>query len=267
MPGRKPLDDLLCMRFQTCAFCLISSALLYGGCRGKPVDLVSEEQEKHYLRGKSLLKEGRKQEALSAFLRVIEKRYDAAESHLETGQLYLNHIRDPIAAIFHFRKYLALKPDSPQARLVRQLIDTAKKEFARTLPAKPFENELERLDLMELINQVKSENLVLKRQLFQAKQRIRELSKSGDLSSDHNFVSAAENAHDIEGGDENSTSGQVSGNDPIPATYLVQPGDNLNRISIKVYGTSGRWMDIYQANRDRLASPHDLKVDQELRLP
>ncbi len=50
-------------------------------------------------------------------------------------------------------------------------------------------------------------------------------------------------------------------------TYVVQPGDTLGRISIKFYGTSSRYMDIYNANRDQLASPNSVIVGQELVIP
>lgn len=49
--------------------------------------------------------------------------------------------------------------------------------------------------------------------------------------------------------------------------YVVQPGDTLGKISIRFYGTSARYMDIYQANRDKLASPSSLEVGQELIIP
>lgn len=50
-------------------------------------------------------------------------------------------------------------------------------------------------------------------------------------------------------------------------TYVVQPGDTLGKISIRFYGTSSRYMDIYNANRDKLSSPGNLTVGQELRIP
>ena len=61
--------------------------------------------------------------------------------------------------------------------------------------------------------------------------------------------------------------------DESPATttsgqrYIVQEGDTLAKISIKFYGTSSRYLDIYEANRDRLASPSSIKVGQELIIP
>jgi nucleoid-associated protein YgaU len=50
-------------------------------------------------------------------------------------------------------------------------------------------------------------------------------------------------------------------------TYVVQPGDTLGGISRKVYGTSSRYMDIYNANRDRLSSPNNVNVGQTLIIP
>lgn len=56
----------------------------------------------------------------------------------------------------------------------------------------------------------------------------------------------------------------MTGND---RTYIVQPGDTLSKISIKFYGTSRRYMDIYDANRDTLSSPANIAVGQELIIP
>ena len=50
-------------------------------------------------------------------------------------------------------------------------------------------------------------------------------------------------------------------------TYIVRPVDTLGKISIRFYGTSSRYMDIYNANRDKLSSPGSLTVGQELRIP
>lgn len=50
-------------------------------------------------------------------------------------------------------------------------------------------------------------------------------------------------------------------------TYIVQPGDTLGKISIKFYGTSRRYMDIYNANRDVLRSPSSIEVGQRLVIP
>ena len=148
---------------------LCGAALAFGlaGCGDRDrLSYAAETDEPYYREGEALLKTGRRQEALTAFLKVIDKRgEDAPESHLEIGLLYLQHINDPLSAIYHFKKYLALRPNSPQAPLVRQRIDAAIREFARTLPAQPIENATKRVDLIAAMDKLKLENDQLKQQL------------------------------------------------------------------------------------------------------
>jgi hypothetical protein len=76
--------------------------LLFAGCErqaGQP--LGSEIDESEYRMGQKLVKQGRSQEALAAYLRVIEKRGDAApESHLEAGIICLQQIKDPKSGVW-----------------------------------------------------------------------------------------------------------------------------------------------------------------------
>lgn len=148
--------------------CIALGALLWlAGCdRGDVASFTSEADEAFYRQGQQLAKQGRTQEALSSYLKVIAKRGESApESHLEAGLIYLQHIKDPIAAIYHFRKYLELQPNARQAQYVRGLVDNAKREFARTLPAQPLESQTERLDFIEQIDRVQRENEQLKTEL------------------------------------------------------------------------------------------------------
>jgi len=144
----------------------LASLLALAGCGGDSFSLSSETDEPLYREGQQLEKQGRNREALDSYLRVIAKRGETApESHLEAGLIYLEHVEDPIAAIYHFHKYLELEPNSRQAGQVRGLIDTAKLNFARTLPAKPLENPDTRLDGNEVVDQLRRENDELKAEL------------------------------------------------------------------------------------------------------
>ena len=146
---------------------MLVAILLFASCQDRRgMQIASEVDEPHYRRGVQMLRSGQNQVALEAFLKVIEKRNgDAPESHLDVGKIYLDHIHDPIAAIYHFRKYLELRPNSPQSPVVRELIDTAKKEFARTLPGQPLDDHYERVDLLELVERLQNENESMKAEL------------------------------------------------------------------------------------------------------
>jgi LysM repeat protein len=145
---------------------LACAALLLGaGCGGNDApSLGTETDEPAYQQGKQLQKQGRNPEALAAFLKVIERRgeQNAPESHFEVG--YLLQKQDPIEAIHHFRKYLELRPTSKEAPLVRGLIDSAKREFLRTLPGRPDEGQTLTADLREL-ERLRRENDLLKVEL------------------------------------------------------------------------------------------------------
>lgn len=225
------------------------------------VEVTSETDEKQYQLAKDYKSQGRTADALRAFLRVTEARRNAPESHLESGNIYLNAMNDPISAIYHFKQYLQSKPNSPQAKQVRQLIETAQKKFAQQLPAQPYEGELDRIDLMELINSLKQENNRLKRELAATQQQLQNFgNRSGSTGS--GIGTQPQDTY------RPSQPATISPNpSSVPRTYTVQPGDSLSSISRTMYGTPSRWIDIYQANRDRLSSEDALRVGQELRVP
>ncbi len=253
---------MLSMLTRLHAFFLLILLILLAGCGDAAVEVISEKQEKSFLRGDRYKREGRHREALNSFLKVIEKREDAAESHLEVGTLYLKHIKDPISAIYHFRKYLELRPSSVQANIVRQMIDTSKKEFARTLAGHPFDNDIDRIDLLELVKQLKKDNRKLKEQLAASDGQSTTITEEADNEEEERtpVVRNTTTDHSEPTGDANDV-------ETRPAFYTIQPGDNLSRISSNVYGNPGRWMDIYQANRDKLSDPNNLTVGVELRIP
>ena len=250
---------------------------------------ATEADEPNFREGESLLKAGRRQEALNAFLRVIEKRgEDAPESHLEVGLLYLQHINDPLSAIYHFRKYLALRPNSPQAPLVRQRIDAATRDFARTLPAQPLESQLQRVDLVATLDRLKQENDRLKQELADTK-----AGRANAPAADSEGNGGGGNPAGINFNVENMPTVRTRPVAPAPAhpapptasrltpaatpavagpaagarKHTVQAGETLSRIAQQYYSNRAKWRDIYAANRNVLKSETDLKVGMELKIP
>ena len=49
--------------------------------------------------------------------------------------------------------------------------------------------------------------------------------------------------------------------------YTVEEGDTLSSISIKFYGSSGKWEKIIKANRDNMAGPKDLRAGMKIVIP
>jgi tetratricopeptide (TPR) repeat protein len=143
--------------------------LLFAGCDGPSSLDLPETDEPLYKRGQQFLRSQQNQLALESFLKLIDRRDgDAPESHFEAGRVYLSHLKDPYAAIYHFRRYLQLKPNNPQAPMVNQMIETAMKESLKGLPGTAMSAEVDRLDLLDMVQKLKGENADLRAQLDRA---------------------------------------------------------------------------------------------------
>ncbi|NBU86172.1 MAG: hypothetical protein EBS13_02445, partial [Verrucomicrobia bacterium] len=123
---------------------------LFIGCM-QTGDVIEEKDHPAFERGKSLLKVGKNQEALDEFLAVTRRLTECPQSHLECGRLLLSldARKDPVAAIYHFRRYLLLEPNSRESSKVEQLIITAEREILRKLPGEPYGDYLDSLKLKE----------------------------------------------------------------------------------------------------------------------
>ena len=75
------------------------------------------------------------------------------------------------------------------------------------------------------------------------------------------FTSAPETAETVPEEPERLT-GQSQ-----PVVHVVKRGETLGEISQQYYGTSRRWQDIFEANRDILDSPESLKPEMVLMIP
>jgi LysM repeat protein len=281
---------------------VLAALMLLAGCsRGDSPPSADETNDSEYQRGLRLEKQDRPQEALAAFLKVIARRgdEDSPESHLEAGVIYLQHIKDPNEAIHHFHKYLELQPNSRQADLVRQQIDAAKREFARTLRPEPVEGVGDRLAQQEQISRLQGENDQLKADLAALRGGAPTtqlpsgpVEPAGPPAQGRLRITAAPPANDSPITLAPLNSAPVSGTPPAqgaplkttpraPVTksapppaagrkHTVQAGDTLFKIAQRYYGSTGvsaRIDAIYQANRDVMKSKADLKPGMELKIP
>ena len=95
--------------------------------------------------------------------------------------------------------------------------------------------------------QVKEEALKAKQEAEQAKRRLDQLEK------------AMQDRVSLEKGPQSEAS-EVG-------IHVVQPGETLRSIAIKVYGEADRWSELYEANRERLQRGGELTPGQKLVVP
>jgi nucleoid-associated protein YgaU len=255
--------------------------------------------DSYYREGQQMEHQGRWDEALAAYLKVIDHRGDAApESNLNVGLIYLNHIKDPIYAIYHFRKYLDLEPNSKQAVYVRGLIDAAKRDFARALPGQPLQSQTEHLGVEEQVERLQRENDDLRAEnaalraggpapathstsidlgSIPSPQSLAEAPAPADSPAPISLAPVAQGDASAPG--DNATSaisdappGQAPSAAPAATAggrhHTVVRGDTLFSLAQKFYGNRSKWRDIYAANRGVLSSENSpLKIGMDLKIP
>ena len=243
-------------------FYLLFLSFLISGCIQQG-DVIEEKDHPAFDNGKSLLKVGKNQEALwmnSLPHAVLPNRRNLILSAVayffpSTPE------KDPVAAIYHFGRYLLLEPNSQESSKVEQLIVTAEREILRKLPGEPYGDYLDSLKLKE-------ENDRLKRELADLRARL-------GIPESQTTLPPASPATQV---NKPAPVLAVPGNTPPvqPArppgptqmqTYVVQSGDSLYAISRKFYGDSSHIDLIFEANRDVMRSKNSLSVGQKLRIP
>lgn len=284
------------LKFLT-ALALLAFALAGAGCGpGESIGLGAETDDSGYREGQQLVKQGRPQEALVAYLKVIARRSEAApESHLEAGLIYKQHLKDPIAAIYHFRKYLEQQPNSRQAPLVRQQIDAAKREFGRSLPNQPLDNREVRIDGFDQRDRLERENEQLKAELSVLRAGGATVSSvqvprlSMAESRDVRMTTTEEEPASLTLAPISPREAEPTMSVRTPPTgagagvrakptapnsaggrrHTVAAKESLFAIAKKYYGTAtnAKVQAIIQANRDILGPDNTLKPGMELKIP
>jgi tetratricopeptide (TPR) repeat protein len=178
--------------------------------------------------------------AINLYEAALDDSQRCAEVHYKLALLYDDKLNDPVSALHHFKRYLALSPNGSHANDVKNSI---KRDEVAVLTILSGDSVVPRAEAARLRN----ENLNLHKELEARSATFRSaLDKS--------------RARDVKPGKTASTK---SGG----RTYIVQSGDTLASISRKFYKSSGRWEKILNANKESIHDPENLKVGQSLIIP
>jgi LysM repeat protein len=159
-----------------------------------------------------------------------------AEVHYKLGLIYDDKLNDPVSALHHFKRYLALSPIGPHANEVK---NSMKRAEIAALTALSGDSVITRSEAARLRN----ENLTLHKELEARAAPRTALEKP-------------------QGNDAKKAGSKKPGQ-----TYVVQSGDTLFSISRKFYNSPKRWKAILEANKKNIRDPKDLTVGQTLVIP
>lgn len=197
--------------------------------------------------------------AIELYNKALERKPQLARAHLEVGLLYDSYKEDYNRAIYHYQRYLELRPQSEKEQLIQDLIRRARLSYAVSLPDTPP-------GAIEEIAELRKENASLKARLaeFMSRQNV---ESSAAVASADSEKTPREGAGVQKKAVEQSPAPQPAPAQPPVRTYRVQKGDTLSSIASKMYNDSTAWRKIFDANKNTMKSPANLTVGQTLVIP
>jgi LysM repeat protein len=174
--------------------------------------------------------------AVNLYEAALDDSPRGAEVHYKLALLYDDKLNDPVSALHHFKRYLALSPNGAHAKDVKE---SMKRDEIAALTSLSGDSVITRAEAARLRN----ENLTLHKQLED-----RPIARTGFDKS--------------QGNDTKKPGSKKAGQ-----TYVVQSGDTLVSISRKFYKSPKRWKAILDANKKDIRDPKDLSVGQTLIIP
>jgi len=134
-----------------------------------------EEKDPNYITGKNRVTALDHQGALDAFEKALTANPRSAAAHLELGLIYHQYLATNWArAIYHFEKYVELRPKANNADLIRQRISQCKLELAKEVPFAAVNQQMQRE--LEKLDRLSRENTDLRLQLEQLKSQLAQRS-------------------------------------------------------------------------------------------
>src|SRR5437773_2616674 len=159
--------------------------------------------------------------AISLYEAALDDSPRCAEIHYKLALLYDDKLNDPVGALHHFRRYLALAPHGPHANDVKTSI---KRDEIAVLTVLSGDSVVPRSEAARLRN----ENLDLHKELQ---------ARTGSLRTAMDKSPAPD------------TNSKKTVSKKGEQTYVVQSGDTLVSISRKFYKSPKRWKKILDANK------------------
>ena len=219
---------------------LCGTVLLFSLTACDSRSLTAEEREERIdgvIAARELMEAGRYQEAELAYKQALDENPLIARPHLDLATIYQQHIINHIHAIYHYDRYLELRPETQK----RAFIQEQRLKVARMLAQAFLNNTPEVKRLMD-------ENAHLQAEVARLKKN----------ASTPDTLAIDSDRKEMEPNQKNENKYTI---------YHVRSGDTLSRIAKRFYNDPSRWEQIYQANRDSLKSPSGIRVGQTLVIP
>ena len=209
-----------------------------------------EERDPLVKTGQAYMEQQLWNEAEQAFKEALDNDPMMARPHLDLALIYQQYKPNYVYSIYHYDRYLELRPESEKA----EFISEQKAKLQQAVANNIIKESSQVKQVLEELDRLRKENASLKKQLSEYSSTAKPAA-TGSVQQPSSATAVA------------GTSNQPSQNTASHQIYHVVAGDTLTKIATRFYGDSAKWDVIFEANKDTLPSPGDLRVGQTLVIP
>jgi len=211
------------------------------GCTDRVNTLDNTEKSEPLMqRAAQRANEGDVESAIRLYEKTLNQNPSNARAHLDLALLFHDYKKNYVEAIYHYRRYLKLRPTTEKWDMISERERLAGRLFAAGVVA-PGPDGARVIELQQEVRSLKAEVSTLRRRL----------AVGGSIAPK-----------------QASTRPQQKSRPRTKIeTYRVKAGDSLSDIARKFYGDPHRWKEIQIANPGILGNSEVVKVGQVLVIP
>lgn len=293
-------------------FVILGVMLLSVGCGRVGQQDLRERDNRVVARAYEELEAGNHKDAAALLRKALDNYPTLARPHLDLAIILHERRADYIRAIYHYQRYLELRPESEKAAMIGQRIDLAREALTRELGVVPVGGhtldidkdtvvapllvesgegedvraarervQAEMQDVRASLARVETERDELRQAVAERERttvsdrsrmqglatQIRTLEgQVKALEAERDTLLAAQHAVVASDGSASASLDGLQSVDGV-RTYSVRPNDSLGSIAQRIYGDATKWRVIYDANREVLRAPDDVRIGQVLVIP
>ena len=270
-----------------CRVLCAAGLLSLGGC-----DLLTISQSGRGIReGNDAVLRGEFQKAVQHYESALDGTLLTAEAHYRLGLVYEDKLKNQVAALHHFERYLELAPQGQFSTDVRGYVDRLRLVIVSRLAEGTVVPARE-------ATRLKNENLELRQEIAELRDQQSKATAGRAVPSPTPIprpalatlpeatppplppsatpepevrralpLSASTPAAAAAAVASASARAVATPTPAAPQSHTVVSGDTLSRIARKYYGSSGDWQKIAEANKAILPDPTKLKPGMVLTIP
>lgn len=257
---------------------LVSACLLVAGlcsCGREEKRLTGNDARGRWMRkADEAAQKGEWDAAVALYERALRHRPDMAAGHRRIAPIFDEQKKDPVAALYHYNRYLELAPNAPDREAVAEAVEHCQQYIAAGTGGDTSALRWRIDSQAETIQQLTSD-LAAVRETLRLTQAQLDSALAANAAAAHQTASGAAATPGprlpVMGRQQTATTppkpvakAKSAGATETPGVYVVQSGDTLSRLATRFHTTTET---LYAMNRHQMTSPNALRIGMKLVIP